>query len=148
MKKQILSVVATLSIVVGLTIAGFAALGNSVKANIPFDFMVAGKMFPAGEYTISRGSSTGFLVIRNYEAKKAASFLVQNATGKVETKAKLVFNRYGEDYFLSQIWDGYSDGNQLPKSKAERKAAKAGRDNIVQNAVEPEIVTVMAQAGQ
>jgi hypothetical protein len=148
MKKNIQSVVATLSIVVGLSIAGFAALGYSVKANIPFDFMVGNKMFPAGEYTVSRGTSTGTLLIRNYEAKKAANFIVQSATGKVESKAKLVFNRYGEDYFLSQIWDGSSDGNQVPKSKAERKAAKAGRDNIVQNSVEPEVVTVMAQAAQ
>lgn len=148
MKKQILSVVATLSIVVGLSIAGFAALGTSVKANIPFDFMVGNKMFPAGEYTVSRGTAAGALILRSTEAKKAASFLVQTSSGKVETKAKLVFNRYGQDYFLSQIWDGYSDGNYVPKSKAERKAAKAGRDNIVQNEVEPEIVMVMAQSAQ
>jgi hypothetical protein len=148
MKKNIQSVVATLSIVVGLSIAGFAALGNSVKANIPFDFMVGNKLLPAGEYTVSRGSATGTLMIRGRENNKASVFLVQNTSGKVETKAKLVFNRYGQDHFLSQIWDGYTDGNQVPKSKAERKAAKAGRDNIVQNEVEPETVTIVAQAGQ
>ena len=36
--------------------------------------------------------------------------------------ATLVFNKYGSQYFLSQIWDGRSDvGLQLPKSKREKE---------------------------
>jgi hypothetical protein len=38
---------------------------------------------------------------------------------------KLVFNRYGDQYFLSKIWAASSDsGRELPKSRLEREVAQ------------------------
>ena len=60
----------------------------------------------------------------------------------------MIFRRYGDQYFLAQIFDGQSsEGFGLLKSKAEREAAKK-RDTITQNIVGPEVVTVVAQTGQ
>ncbi len=43
---------------------------------------------------------------------------------KVSEDARLVFQRYGESYFLSQLWKpGYDVGRQFPQSKLEREAA-------------------------
>jgi hypothetical protein len=149
MKKPILNLVTTLSIVIGLAIAGFSGISTRVSADIPFDFTVGNKKFSPGKYTVSRGTSTGTLVIHDSENKEAAVFLVQNAPPKTDAKAKFVFNRYGDQYFLSQVWDGNGDaGNQLAKSKSERKAAKAVRDTITKNSVGPQTVTILAQAGQ
>jgi hypothetical protein len=40
---------------------------------------------------------------------------------------KLVFHRYGNAYFLSEVWPtGSTLGKQLRKSKAELEIAKAG----------------------
>jgi hypothetical protein len=45
-------------------------------------------------------------------------------TGKTSDVGKLVFNRYGDNYFLSRIWEPSSiTGRQLPKSRLEREVA-------------------------
>jgi hypothetical protein len=41
------------------------------------------------------------------------------------TKARLVFNKYGDTYFLSQVWSsGYAQGSALYQSKTERELAR------------------------
>ncbi|MCI0665649.1 MAG: hypothetical protein L0220_31720 [Acidobacteria bacterium] len=148
MKKQLLSVVPTLALIIPMSIIGFAGLNGRVKADIPFDFMVGGKVFKAGSYTVDRVSNNiGTLVIRGVDNNEAASFNVNGLSDKGEEGARLVFRRYGEQYFLAQIYDGVSGtGSQLMKSKAEREVAKK-RDIITQNVVNPKVVTVAAVLG-
>ena len=151
MKKQILSIAATLTLLIPMAIFGFAGLTGRVSADVPFNFMVDGKELKAGKYTVSRIStinSLGALIIRSADSKQAANFNVNGVTDKEEAQPRLVFHRYGNQYFLAQIFDG--EGNQgygLMKSKAEREAAKRG-DVISQNTAEPVVVTVVAQNGK
>ena len=151
MRKQILSVVATLALIIPMSIIGLAGLSGSVSANIPFDFMVGGKEFKAGKYSVSRlfaSNTTDTLIIRSADNSEAANFNVNRVSGKGNAQARLVFRRYGNQYFLAQIFDGQSrEGYGLLKSKAEREAAKK-RDTITQNIAGPEVVTVVAQTGQ
>jgi len=151
LKKQILSVAAALTLIIPMSIMGFAGLSGSLSANIPFDFMVGGKEFKAGKYSVSRlfaSSSSDTLIIRSADNSEAANFNVNSVSGKGETQARLIFRRYGNQYFLGQVFDGQSrEGFGLLKSKAEREAAKK-RDTITQNVAGPEVVTVVARNGQ
>ena len=46
-------------------------------------------------------------------------------SGRVSEQTKLVFTRYGEQYFLSEIWmAGYRAGWQVPKSRREVEIAQ------------------------
>ena len=151
MKKQLFSIIATLTLIVPMAIIGFAGLSGKVKANIPFDFTVGNKQFKAGSYTVDRlfaSNNAGTLIIRGVDNHAAANFNVNGVTGKEDSSARLVFRRYGSQYFLAQIFDGSSrEGYGLMKSKSEREAAKKG-DTITHNVVEPEVVTVVARNGQ
>jgi hypothetical protein len=151
LKKQILSVVATLALIIPMSIIGFAGLSGSVSANIPFDFLVGGKEFKAGRYSVSRllaSSSSDTLIIRSADNSEAANFNVNIVSGKGESQARLIFRRYGNQYFLAQVFDGQSrEGFGLLKSKAEREAAKK-RDTITQNVAGPDVVTVVARTEQ
>jgi hypothetical protein len=151
LKKQILSVIATLTMIVPMAIVGFAGLYGNVTANIPFDFMVGGKEFKAGAYTVKRlhdNNPDVALIIRSAETGETANFTVNNVTDKGESRARLIFHRYGNQYFIAEIFDGNSgQGSALLKSKAEREAAKRG-ETITQNTVVPEVVTVAAQIGR
>ncbi|MCI0663075.1 MAG: hypothetical protein L0220_18575 [Acidobacteria bacterium] len=151
MNKQKLTIVATLTIIVSLSIVGIAGLDGRVKADIPFDFTVGGKEFKAGKYSVGRlrlSSSNGTLIIRSADNNQAANFNTNNVTDKSSSGARLVFRRYGNQYFLAQIFDGLSNqGAELSKSKGEREAAKK-RDIITQNVIEPEMMTVFAKIGQ
>jgi hypothetical protein len=151
LKKKILSIVAALTLIVTASIIGVAGLSGRVSANIPFDFMVGGKEFKAGKYSVDRlfaSNTSDTLIIRSVDNSEAANFNVNRVSGKGGSHARLVFRRYGNQYFLGQIFDGQnSEGFGLLKSKAEREVAKK-RDTITQIAVEPDVVTVVARNGQ
>jgi hypothetical protein len=145
MRKQILNVVVTLSVITILSVAAVAGLSLKLEANIPFDFMVNGKTLPAGHYTVEQGSTQNVLVIRNWETNQAAGAITQRCEVGADSQPQLIFRRYGDQYFLAKVLG--DTGAELMKSKAEREAAKARRDNLAMNA-EPEIVKVSAQIGQ
>ena len=147
MKKQILNIVVTLSVIAALSIAGFAGLSGTLKANIPFDFMTGGKKFPAGEYAVRTGTSQSTLEVRNLKTNQAVIAISRWLEVRAGSKPQLVFHRYGDQYFLAKATD-YSSGIELPMSKAEHEAAKAKRDLLTMKDAEPETVTVNAQIGQ
>lgn len=146
MKKQVLRVVVTLSVIVTLAVAGFAALHNKVKASVPFAFTVNGKTLPAGQYTVAPSNNGNVLTISNAETKQGVVVIAQVCEVGADSKPQLIFNRYGNQYFLAKIV-GQTSGNELMKSKAERAAARAGRDHLAQHDQAPEIITVNAQIG-
>jgi hypothetical protein len=147
LKKQILSIVATLALLIPISIIGFAGLSGTVKADIPFDFTVGNIEFKAGKYSVGRlsaSNSSSTLIIRGEDNGEVGSFNVNKAIDRNGSQPRLIFRRYGNQYFLAKVFDGHSgQGAEFQKSKAEREAAKKG-DIITQNA-KPETVTVVAQ---
>src|SRR5689334_20933941 len=136
LKKQILSVIATLTLIVPMAISGFAGLYGNVNANIPFDFMVGDKVLKAGKYSVNRlyaNNPDAMLVIRDARNRSTAFSNINGIVDKGRQGPRLIFHRYGNQYFLAEIFDGNSGlGSALLKSKAEREAEKK-HDNITQN---------------
>lgn len=91
-------------------------------ANIPFDFTVQQRIMPPGTYSVeSLGDNV--IELRSKDGKFHELTLV-NPSDRVGGKGgKLIFHRYGDQYFLSKI-QTTSDrlGMQLPTTKAEKKA--------------------------
>ena len=101
------------------------SLQYRIRVNIPFDFSIANKKLPAGNYSIGRAiqnSDNTVLSIldgRGYTKEARLSIPVQAAEAK--NQATLVFHRYGDEYFLYQVWTaGETTGRQFLKSSAER----------------------------
>ena len=101
------------------------AQSEQARATVPFDFIVGDTTLPAGNYAIGKASSGGdCLKISNTVAKGAAMRLTIALDGKSEN-SKLVFHRYGERYFLAEVWtDENSQGRQLMKGRQERAIEK------------------------
>jgi hypothetical protein len=124
MKRQAFSLISLLSL---LLVAGSAiAQTVHVRASIPFNFAVGSKTFPAGTYDLGTMSDdTKMLQLRARDAD--SSIMVgSNAAENLQPadKTKLVFNQYGDRYFLSQLWiAGETRGRQLPKTSREREVA-------------------------
>ena len=109
-----------------LAIANFAMAGmsfaqsNGVKANVPFDFTVANKLLPAGTYTMIR-ESTGLIEIRNHDKPVAVLTVVTHDENTSSDGGKLIFHKYGNQYFLSEILSDWATMNvSIPRSKAEK----------------------------
>jgi|ERR1051326_3801689 hypothetical protein len=149
MKKQVLTTVALLSLLVTLAMSSFANAGR-IMVNIPFAFTAGKALLPAGQYTLEQaGVINNSLLIRSADGKAKAAYVTtmsNDTMRRAESKAKLVFHRYGDTYFLSQIWEaGSSIVHEVPKTAAERELLKQGRNHLAENATEPEIITVTAQ---
>lgn len=125
MSKQILKGFTMLALIVGLSFvsAVVSAQGQSTQAvaKVPFEFIVGDKTLPSGQYTVRALSDTNkaALVIRGTSSAIRLTNAIQ--PNKNKTQARLVFHRYGERYFLSEVWMGAdSMGRQLLQSGQER----------------------------
>jgi hypothetical protein len=127
MFKQFLSSILTLGLFVAFAAAPAGAQNiGKAKAHIPFDFIVAGETLPAGEYTVSR-QSPGLLLITGEDA--SAFVLVNVDRGAKVDSGRVVFNRYGTQYFLSSV--DIKVGSQryaLSESKEEKRLRRTTTD--------------------
>lgn len=158
MKKRIVTglikyclLIATLALMVGQP-AQAQSLAYGLKVNIPFDFTVGNKKLPAGDYLVSRGQQvSGDLLIQisNLEGKaNAFRTTIPVTASKAKDKGTLVFHRYGDEYFLFQVWPGGSSiGRSLPRSRSERELQEKDRESMGLSAmkeVQSEVVNIVA----
>jgi hypothetical protein len=112
-----------------LAIANLAMAGTSfaqtagVQANVPFDFTVGNKVLPPGTYRIqSQWKSGPTIVIKNHDKPISVMTLVDQDGARSKTGGKLIFHKYGDQYFLSEILCDSADMNvALHPSKAEKR---------------------------
>jgi hypothetical protein len=123
MKKQLFALFG-----LGLLLATASAYGQTtnLKANVPFNFVVDGRMLPSGEYTIQSLNGVDEALTISGSGQKPSIFLANTCRSlKVSDHSKLVFHRYGDRYFLSEMWvEGNSSGRQLPISRREVQVAQ------------------------
>jgi len=126
-------------------VSAHAQAGANFTVVVPFDFTVSGKTLPAGEYIVARSTqgSEG-LVIRARDGKGGVYLLtksIQTRDNQVQTR--VVFNRYNDQYFLSQVWiSGRSTGRELHKSRQERALER----ELAARAAKPESIAVAGKA--
>jgi len=97
---------------------------------IPFDFVVGGTTLPAGEYSVNTSGPERTLLLIDRQDASASIFMGANAiiASEPKSESKLVFNRYGDRYFLSQIWTaGNSCGRLLRMSDREKEVAQTAK---------------------
>jgi len=128
-KNRILAV-ASLLVLCSFAATQVARAQEPMLVNIPFAFTAGEATLPAGEYRVQKmDGNSAVLLIRCTEPSESA-MVVTNATGggKQQEQSKLVFNRYKDHYFLSQVWNaGYSSGRQLRKTQREKEIALSAK---------------------
>ncbi|HXX17335.1 MAG TPA: hypothetical protein VEJ47_20705 [Candidatus Eremiobacteraceae bacterium] len=107
---------------------GSAAQAQTVnlRAQIPFDFVVGDKVYPAGEYAVkTTGVHSYMLSIANRNIDKSGLTLPYLITsGKPAEHSALFFRRIGDAYVLSQLWaEGNCVGLEFPHSRVEIRLA-------------------------
>jgi hypothetical protein len=112
-----------------LTLLAAAALtlplnAQSLKIDVPFEFAVGSTTAPAGQYRI--GHQTGSPVMSIAGTDRDSKYYT-NLLGGIEAtnraaQERLIFNRYGDQYFLAEIWTRTSRIT-VPKTRTERELA-------------------------
>ena len=128
MKKELLKGFTMLMLLVAVAFATAVVSANAqsnrkVVADIPFEFVAGNQTMSAGKYAFARETAPeNALVIRKDDVKTLGLLMTSGIPPKSgETNARLIFHRYGERYFLVEVWSGANEtGRQLAKSHQER----------------------------
>ena len=104
--------------------------GNRVTAQIPFDFSIGDRKLPSGKYSVGRVRQNSDDLVLTVDDETGHSKAIHTSIPvrnlDLTENAKLVFHRYGDQYFLYQVWPaGTTTGRQFPKSRSERDAQQA-----------------------
>jgi len=125
MKHHLLKLTAIFVIFLGLAVTGVQAQAPSkAEVNIPFEFSAGPKTLQPGMYSIKRLSGN-YLALRSIDGKSSVILNAPINLTSIDPNSaeRLVFKKYGEQYFLSQIWLTVDTGREL---SVRRKAAKQG----------------------
>ena len=102
MHKYAYQVLTALTLVAWLMVPATHAQSIMLKADIPFDFTVGDKQLHSGEYHVKQMNQGLTLIIESKDARSSAMVLTTPTQArKISDVGKLVFNRYGDQYFLS-----------------------------------------------
>jgi hypothetical protein len=113
-----------------LTVAlgAFSATAGSaqvrpMQAVVPFNFQIKGEKLASGLYTLQfTGGSSRLLVISKAGAPAQMFQTFNTNDPRQDGSMRLVFNRYHDRYFLSQLFGGNPVGRELQQSATEREA--------------------------
>ncbi len=112
-----------LTLAAGLAVTTLAG-AEELKVNIPFEFSVGRLLLPAGTYEIDTKVAPGVLRVRSADWVNAALVITHGVVERNRSEeAKIVFNRYGDTYFLSKVMYGGGIGRELQKTPREKEMA-------------------------
>src|SRR5579872_178989 len=105
MNRMYLSIATALIGFAGLAVSARAQAVDRVIVDIPFEFSVAGKTLPAGNYQVSRVSDWNdrALLIRSFENHAGIMIFSDYAESASRENTKLTFKQVGDQHFLSTI---------------------------------------------
>jgi hypothetical protein len=146
MKKQVISTMAAMvffSALAAVTSVHAQVSGN-MSATIPFDFVVSARTLPAGKYYLRTDGATLVTQIRGKDNNQSAYLPVSHSVQELAVQEpKLVFNKYGDKYFLSQIWFWRSGiGREIKIGARERQLQR----ELARNRRKPESVAVAVKS--
>jgi|SRR5690349_11799741 len=131
MKASLVRVASTfLLTLAGLVGTGMAQAAPTIKARIPFDFVVGNKSFPAGEYSLLR-PSLNLVLLRNDRGTTIALAFTQGLeeSNQAPLSSVLRFEVKGGRRVLIEAWTkDEPEGMRLNWTNQGQAASKENRD--------------------
>ncbi len=121
MKHAIWLVAVALMVLSGMAAAQLNS-GSKIVAQVPFEFVVANKIIPAGEWAVRLAIRDGNILDISNADTNAGVFWASSRTEAKQPSSHyaLVFDQYGDHYFLSEIkLEGSKIAYRLPESRLE-----------------------------
>ncbi len=129
--------------------ASFAGSADRISLHVPFAFTVGKQVLPAGTYDVRPLSSTRVALVDRENRRTTMILAMAAQAAEMATTAKLVFHRYGDQYFLAEVWTPErNQHHELYTSPAEQKLQKqlenGGENRLAGSVAKPERVTIVA----
>jgi hypothetical protein len=98
---------------------GLQAQSYTLAADIPFAFHANGGNLPSGKYVFQKEVNRDVQSLRNRQTGRSLFLGVAPQSKVNHASPRLVFHRYGSEYFLSEIWNDQGTGTHFAASKLE-----------------------------
>lgn len=110
-----------------LSVTSAHAETKLLRVEIPFKFVAADQVLPAGVYRVVIDTQFNRMELRRIDGVAGAYISVHSASRPTPVElGQLLFHGYGHAYFLRSVWGaGRSIGSELSQSKAEREMVRA-----------------------
>lgn len=90
-----------------ISIGGATAHAQVAEFKVPFDFIVGNQKLPMGTYRVSRAGGDE-LLIRSRDGAPSVLVITSGPSYDQSAAGRLVFNRYGNQYFLHEVLCNYA----------------------------------------
>jgi hypothetical protein len=154
MKKKLFKFGAFLAALLTASVAVAQSNQSEAVADIPFTFIVANHSFAAGRYTFKPVNQT---LLRIFSSdNEGIVVLVDKAAETVapDDAGKMIFHRYGESFFLREVWAPASwSGRKVIESPAEtqlrrKKHTSPLHSQPIRLAIAQQLFGTAGQAGE
>jgi len=99
-------------------------LNHEMTVSVPFGFIAGDKSLPAGDYSVQVNPERGSVVLHQEGQSPLILLTNQRESANNPSRGKLVFKRYGANFFLSEVWNqDNATGQALTPSAAEKEMA-------------------------
>jgi hypothetical protein len=113
-----------------------------MKVNVPFAFTVDNQTLPAGQYYVVSVTPERAIRLSSADGKHSATVNdLPNYASMPSANSRLVFHRYGNEYFLAQVW---TKGDNVARNPFISKRAI----EIAQSGVRSDTMVILAYAAQ
>jgi hypothetical protein len=86
-----------------------------MRVKIPFSFSVQDRSLPAGEYNIFTVLPERAIRITSTDGRYSAIVnTLPNYASSPSENSRLIFHRYGDEYFLAEVWTAGQDVGRNP----------------------------------
>jgi hypothetical protein len=130
MNKKIVSTLVGLILLMTMAapLQADSAITHKMKVVVPFAFSAGEQLMPAGEYTVEVNTENGTVVL--HPEGQNSVVLITNSKESMSSpdRPRLVFQRYGANYFLAEVWNqDNSIGHTLQQSDREKELSRNGQ---------------------
>ena len=131
--RNLLPVIIALAFMMTISLVqAHAQIIGDLDVTIPFQFHAGDAKLPAGKYVIHTvdNSDLTLMEIVSADGSTSALFEVRDAeANSVPAKSELIFNKYGDRYFLAKVFDESNpNGSTVVESRYEKKVGEAATE--------------------
>ncbi len=97
-----------------------------LEATVPFDFHAGKRIMPAGEYLFDVDNAGLIWITADQTGLRSVVGSTGVGGGPFPPDAKLIFHRYGDTYYLAEVWrEDSSGGRRISQTPGEQELARS-----------------------
>ena len=126
--KSVCTLITICSLLTAATLFAQTENNQLMKVKIPVSFWIQDQFLPADEYNIFTVLPERAIRITSTDGRYSTVVnTLPNYASSVSESSRLIFHRYGDEYFLAQVWTlGQTVGRNPMSSKRAMERASSG----------------------